>query len=567
MRSSAKLALGLLAVPLNSLIAEAFRTGEVETAVSSISETNEFTILKFEALCSECQAMPYSSLPFELKVHKSHAACDATGIYLNGNDLLHTWDRDTRSGSGSIAVLSGDFNSPVSASWKSLCTPVPCDHPDGCMAQVLTVQVEQGGDVGFRSDIRFSITISEDRDPEIQSFCNHPWHIFQSSRVNDENDFEDCPKWKWSPDTTEAEESLKALYDGLQDLHFEALELQQRIQDQKRKIREKLAAGCPSNRNTTAWETCTTLSCKLKHSFSFIPNFFRQIRYRLGPLPYSPPDSLCAQHPIRNLTTLFNTTMNATTLYETQYSRHMSATDLKTHLISLPTLLILSLILATPIIITLLICHKSTCCLRRRVDRAARREERRARAAYKDAARRLRWRQLLESWGIPLSGSQNTSNSAHLHDLSRESEDIEPPGGTPTRARARYYPQSQPLGDSGEPSASTTNILDTEIWNFRQALEYVGDLIRVPNPDLESGYSLPGTDGGERNSSRRDANRTGRSRAASSTAGLSTVVSLRTVTMSLPDTDTDMDIEGTLSESCVTLDTLHSETPPPSYHP
>jgi hypothetical protein len=72
---------------------------------------------------------------------------------------------------------------------------------------------------------------------------------------------------------------------------------------------------------------------------------------------------------------------------------------------------------------------------------------------------------------------------------------------------------------------------------------------------------------------RRDASRIGRrSRAASSTAGLSTVVSLRTVTMSIPDTEseTDVDVDGVEgiapSESCLTLDTLLSETPPPSYH-
>jgi hypothetical protein len=454
------------------------------------------------------------------------------------------------------------------------------------MAEVLTVQLEQIDEHVLGNDVRFSITLAEDQKPDIKSLCNQPWHIFEPSYANNEGELIDCPDYEIYH-TNPAEESLESLYITLRNLQYEAQEIQQEIQYQERIIREKLAAGCLSNSNTTTWEACTTVSCKVRYTFSLIPNFIRQMRYRFGPLPYAIPDSLCTKDSITNITTSLNTTTSTTTAHQTASSNYISITDHQTSLITLPALLILSLLLTIPILIALLICHKATCCLRRRADRAARREERRTRAAYKSAARRLRWRQWLESWEFPFLDLSTTPNYAQLHDLSpmvpgERGEDRETSGET----RPRHpYPQLRARAGDDESSGSTSNnILATEILTFRQALEYVGDLIRVPmstpnqERDLESGYPLRGPDtaadaGPDTGQSRRrDASRTGRrSRAASSIAGLSTVVSLRTVTMSIPDTETDIDVDGVegnaASESCVTLDTLLSETPPPSYHP
>ncbi|CEL00739.1 hypothetical protein ASPCAL00335 [Aspergillus calidoustus] len=448
------------------------------------------------------------------------------------------------------------------------------------MTQVLTVQLEQIDEQLLGADIRFSITLAEDRQPELKSLANHPWRIFETPYADDEGDLVDCPDNEIYH-TNPAEESLETLYNTLHNLQYEAHEIQQQIQYQRRIIREQLAAGCLSNSNTTAWETCTTLACKVRYTFSLIPGFIRQMRYQFGPLPDSIPNSLCTKDQFTKITTSLNATANTTTLHQTA-SSNFTITNRQTSPITLPTLLILSLLLAIPILIALLICHKATCCLRRRADRAARREERRTRAAYKSAARRLRWRQWLESWGFSFLDSATTTNYAQVHDLSPISGDVDRDSGALGESRTRHpYPQLRGRPRDGETSGSTnTNILATEILTFRQALEYVGDLIRVPpnrERDLESGYPLqdPDADVGPdmgRNR-RRDASRIGRrSRAASSTAGLSTVVSLRTVTMSIPDTETetDVDVDGVEgiapSESCLTLDTLLSETPPPSYH-
>ncbi|KAJ0422763.1 hypothetical protein BJY00DRAFT_279401 [Aspergillus carlsbadensis] len=587
MRSAAKLALGLLAIPLNIFIASATQTGEVGSSVSSIFETNEYTIVRFEAQCSECQATPYANLPLELMVHKTHVACETTGIYLNGDDLVHDWNGNSGHGSGLISALSAEIKPSLTASWESICISIPCDDSEGCMAQVLTVQLEQIDEEDLGTAIRFSFTLAGDRKPELKSLSNHPWRIFEPSYADDEGEFMDCPDHE-KYHTNPAEESLETLYNTLHNLQYEVNEIQQRIQYQKRIIREKLAAGCLSNSSITAWKTCTSLPCKVRYTFSLIPNFIRQMRYRFGPLPYPIPDPLCTKDLTTDITTSLNTTANTTAIHQTASSNYITITDHETSLITLPALLILSLLLSIPILITLLICHNATCCLRRRADRAARREERRTRAAYKSAARRLRWRQWLESWGFPFLNSATTTNYAQVHGLSPISGDDDGDSEASGGARPRH-PYSHLRAGTGndETSGSTnTNILATEILTFRQALEYVGDLIRMPIPtpnrerDLESGYPLPDADtyagaspdmGRNR---RRDASRIGRrSRAASSTAGLSTVVSLRTGTMSIPDTETevDVDVDGVegiaASESCVTLDTLLSETPPPSYHP
>ncbi|KAL3489906.1 hypothetical protein BJX62DRAFT_208239 [Aspergillus germanicus] len=576
------LALGLLAIPFNSFIVSATQTGEVGSSVSSIFETNEYTTVRFEAQCLGCQVTPYVTLPFELKVHKTHIACDTTGIYLNGDHLIHDWNGNSGHGSGPISPLSAEIKPSLTASWESVCTSIPCDDLDGCMAQVLTVQLEQIDEHVLGNDVRFSITLAEDQKPDIKSLCNHPWHIFEPPYAGNEGELIDCPDYEIYH-TNPAEESLESLYNTLHDLQYEAREIQQQIQYQKRIIREKLAAGCLSNSNTTTWETCTTVSCKVRYTFSLIPTFIRQMRYRFGPLPYAIPDSLCTKDSITNVTTSLNKTTNTTTAHQTASSNYISIIDHQISLITLPALLILSLLLTIPILIALLICHKATCCLRRRADRAARREERRTRAAYKSAARRLRWRQWLESWRLPFLNFATTTNYAQVHDLSP----ILGAGDGDSEASGETRPRT---GDDETSGSTNNNILATEILTFRQALEYVGDLIRVPmstpnqERDLESGYPLqdPGAGAdvdtdigpGIGHNGRRDASRAGRrSRAASSVAGLSTVVSLRTVTMSIPDTETetDVDLDGiggiAASESCVTLDTLLSETPPPSYHP
>ncbi|PYI08272.1 hypothetical protein BO78DRAFT_78688 [Aspergillus sclerotiicarbonarius CBS 121057] len=175
------------------------------------------------------------------------------------------------------------------------------------------------------------------------------------------------------------------------------------------------------------------------------------------------------------------------------------------------------------------ICNKTMRCQRCRVDRAAQREERKARRAYKAAARRHKWRQWWE--GKTYHKFETVPMAPLAHDL--PDRDLE----QGRQSDAESYVISEPVN------------LQTEIQDFRQALEYVGDLVResAAHPhenkmDDEAGlYKVE---------------RAGSETAASSTVGLATVMS--TGSSSLKSLD---------CKSSVTLDTLDSMgSPPPSYH-
>ncbi|PWY89371.1 hypothetical protein BO94DRAFT_534131 [Aspergillus sclerotioniger CBS 115572] len=174
------------------------------------------------------------------------------------------------------------------------------------------------------------------------------------------------------------------------------------------------------------------------------------------------------------------------------------------------------------------ICSKTMRCQRCRVDRAAQREERQARRAYKAAARRHKWRQWWE--GKICHKSETMPMTPLAYDL--PDRDLE-----------------QGLQSDAESYVIEPVNLQTEIQDFRQALEYVGDLFResVTHPyenkvgEKTRLYKMESA---------------GSDTAASSTVGLATIMS--TGSSSLKSLD---------CKSSVTLDTLDSmESPPPSYH-
>ncbi|RAK97194.1 uncharacterized protein BO80DRAFT_364539, partial [Aspergillus ibericus CBS 121593] len=145
------------------------------------------------------------------------------------------------------------------------------------------------------------------------------------------------------------------------------------------------------------------------------------------------------------------------------------------------------------------ICSKTMRCQRCRVDRAAQREERKARRAYKAAARRHKWRQWWEGKTYP---KFEPVPMAPLAQQDLPDRDLE----LGRQSDVESCVISEPVN------------LQTEIQDFRQALEYVGDLVRgsAAHPheskmDEEAGlYKV---------------DRAGSDTAASSTVGLATVMS------------------------------------------
>ena len=204
------------------------------------------------------------------------------------------------------------------------------------------------------------------------------------------------------------------------------------------------------------------------------------------------------------------------------------------------------------VLLTFLICRNTIYCRRRRADRAARREERRTRRAYKFAARRLRWRK----WWNTFRGTTAllpSANNTQRHELTAH--------GTPhPHLEHHYYRQT------AEPSEleleteteSGQGSIQAEIRGCRQALQYVGELVRHPAdrniaPGSGTSYFDPEGYGGPKVVDALEKQKLGRSRASSSTAGLSTVISLRTISLGTEaETDIDLSSRG---------------TPPPSYYP
>ncbi|PYH91349.1 hypothetical protein BO71DRAFT_432963 [Aspergillus ellipticus CBS 707.79] len=180
------------------------------------------------------------------------------------------------------------------------------------------------------------------------------------------------------------------------------------------------------------------------------------------------------------------------------------------------------------------ICQNTMHCRRCRVDRAARREERKARRAYEAAARRLKWRQWWEGEAYP--DPESVPVTPFAHELSNRDPERE-------RFDAESVVFSEPVN------------MQTEIQGFRQALDIVGELVRMPDRGLESAARYGELKGDEETGLYKTRSAVSDT-AASSTVGLATVMS--TGTSSLKSLD---------CKSSGTLDTLDSlETPPPSYH-
>ena len=202
--------------------------------------------------------------------------------------------------------------------------------------------------------------------------------------------------------------------------------------------------------------------------------------------------------------------------------KKLSALTMQDHVINLAVLvcIVVAFALASKI------CSKTMRCQRCRVDRAAQREERQARRAYKAAARRHKWRQWWE--GKTYHKFETMPMTPFAHDL--PDRDLE-----------------QGLQSDAESYVISGSVnLQTEIQDFRQALEYVGDLVRESvthryehKVGEETGlYKMKSA---------------GSDTVASSTVGLATIMS--TETSSLKSLD---------CKSSVTLDSMGS--PPPSYH-
>ena len=275
------------------------------------------------------------------------------------------------------------------------------------------------------------------------------------------------------------------------------------------------------------------------------------MRYRFGPFPSSLPDTIClewgqighCEHSKPESTTeeqpeptqsssvaATGETLNAQSGKAANSTSYHAATSN-----SLPSHHEVKDFLRTTATILLVIaignllfkaCCNSTRCRRRRADRAARREERQARRAYRSAARRLRWRQWWE--GTAYQPASTTSD----HDL--EALDQE---------------QTQ-QSDEERSRSIERGTMQNEIQRLRRVFDYVGGLVRNGDDDFEE------TRTPLRHAQGPPVERSVTASAAPSSAGALTTAVNSPRASSLMTLDTP---------SSITLDTLDTDTNPPSY--
>ncbi|OJJ58916.1 hypothetical protein ASPSYDRAFT_984076 [Aspergillus sydowii CBS 593.65] len=177
-----------LAAPLNCLATGTGQGNEIVPLGESSVGTSAYTVVKFEAVCSECTGLSNLRLPLELKVSRPDMACDGSVISLNGQPPIHNRDGDSQHEFGTISVFSGDTPAVLSVSWQGGCAGASCGSAGRCseMDHFLTVQVEQIDDTDLETSICFSLTLAEGMRPEIHDLRSRPWEITNFDII-------DCP--------------------------------------------------------------------------------------------------------------------------------------------------------------------------------------------------------------------------------------------------------------------------------------------------------------------------------------------------------------------------------------
>ncbi|KAK1139496.1 hypothetical protein N8T08_000701 [Aspergillus melleus] len=529
-----------------------------------LHQNEQNATVRVQALCPGSADKYDSRLALELNVGVATVACDGQGISLNGDDLIHNWNGSFGSGSGLITPLYG--NAALTVYWQSICVQ-PAGSSGEDAIRHLTVRVERIGDVIIGGEVGFTASFMQIQKPEIIRLYTSPWNL--SDSVSFVEDW-DSTQMAGQPHEEQSDETVERHWDHLLQLKTRYQQLALQIQEEEHQIREMLQQDCPSTLSN--WKNCRSFGCRFRISLTKFPDLIRQIRYRFGPFPSALPASHCSQCPQQDGCEGASKTESDSTTK--QPSKPLEKAPHATATSTLPTsaapnafpteteyfysaqniftICVVVVLASAVLVFGLKLCRSTTYCRRRRADRAARREERHARWAYGFAAHRLRWRQWWE--GNPRSHAPVPAQTPL--------ELTSPPdySNNNNMSAIEQPPDQPPFSDTESDLSSEPGVMQAEIRGFRQALEYVGQLVRGPDRErcsssrIDSDHEISELLGRTRRQGRPTTVHT----AASSTAGLSTVLSTGTSSSLTLDTP-----------SSVTVDTLEvSETtgPPPSYH-
>ncbi|KAK2810791.1 hypothetical protein FQN50_002614 [Emmonsiellopsis sp. PD_5] len=478
---------------------------------------------------------------FELSISTTDAVCGEPDIILNDKKLDLEWDGTSGIGSGIFPadLTNGTQKHELALNYESLCITSPEDSIEEYTAQILTVTFHPFNQSTDHGESGFAVSFNSAGTPQIFRLVASPVEISDEDGFDSWIDPTGSPISSGSigvPEKALNNDDLEADLKRLHALKLEAHELQE-------EIRQRLLRDCSSI--TSRLKQCDSLKCFITASIKIVPDIFRVVRYRFGPLPSSLSDNPCRPSPRvshgntrprpEKNSTIFDLKPNDIASTTSQDAPELSPPLSSSPILTNPTLrsptklfikdLAIILLVATTLFLIARQCRNSPSCRRRRVDLAARREERRTRTAYRNAARRYRWRQ----WWNTQLGIPTPSNNPHDTDAQNR------------LARVDEEEQAQPQAPDQGP-------IQAEILGFRRVLEFVGELVRPDDDDNQRSSNsnsrrqisqLPPGGGGGRSSTP----------APSSTAPLTTIGSPRTSTVLSYETD-----------SSVTLDSLDPET-------
>ena len=434
------------------------------------------------------------------------------------------WDGSSAAGEGNLtAELAGGLGSrELAVNWQSVCVSSPKGSIEEYAAQILTVTFHPVGQPAGQETSGFAVSFNSAGYPQFLRLVNSPIEL---------SDEEGCfEEWLYPMDSTKMQQQqqqlseeqtrvdLEAELKQLEQLKQQAERLDAMIQQKDREIRTHLLSDCTFM--SAQLKHCRDLKCFIGTSFKIVPDLFRLMKYKFGPLPSSLSGNLCQPSTDatqgQNSTTdisppKWNTTTGTTDLFNVS-----TTTPLPGGLpdVSVPTPGILNdgvrktihhtaVVLLTLAVAVLLIkiCRNTMTWKRKRADFAARREEVRTRRAYRRAACRYQWK----LWWQNLFRQQREPQHSRLsqHNLSHRE----------TRRTMDFENDSDSATEDG------MNNMGAEILGLRRVLEYVGNLVGINDVEDSDYFHDPQELGGLY---------TRAAPAPSSTAPLTTIGSPRT---------------------------------------
>ncbi|KAK2745719.1 hypothetical protein FQN57_003616 [Myotisia sp. PD_48] len=456
-----------------------------------VHQSDDNVAIQFEASCKQCfgDLLP-STITFDLTISRTNNVCGENNIKLNDQKLDFAWDGINAYGESIITTQSADGQQNVELAlfWRALCIASPKDSVEDYAAQILTVTYYPTGHDIEDEPSGFAVSFNSVDKPAILRLSTSPVMISEDTDTSSMGEWLGLNDMHVQSAPSETPLNYADLEKELAELNVlkqQALFIEHMIQQKDQLIREHLTRDCA--RLTQKLKECKNLKCFIKTSFKIVPDVFRLMKYRFGPLPNSISSGRCrsssskagnstedieTDDPLMSdnnkLPTYHsNTTAPGFSLIPNGLPSIPAFTPPQMHPHSglgymIRDLAALSFAFVL-VCFALRRCGNTLSCRRRRVDMLARREERRTRQAYQAAACRYRiqrvWRRILHPSEIP-TPMDSLHNQTNPHDPTSDSNaaGLQPPN----------------------------NAIPNEILGLRRVLEYVGELVR-PTEEETSG--------------------------------------------------------------------------------